>query len=76
LTLESIELSNGDLQHIGKLDDLEYLSVSDTNVGNAGIDWLEGLTRLRTLKVGKTKITRAGLNRFKEKNPNCRIEWN
>jgi hypothetical protein len=39
---------------------LEYLSLENTQVTDAGLEHLKGLTRLRTLVLIRTQVSKAG----------------
>jgi hypothetical protein len=52
------------LEHIGKLRGLERLDLQRSRVSDAGLERLEGLTRLRELNLTHTKITDAGMERI------------
>jgi hypothetical protein len=59
----------GDLtvQSLAGLDQLESLSVFDTDVTPAALPALERLPHLRRLYAGQTKISTAGANALKAK---------
>lgn len=51
------------LRHVGRLPNLEYLSLDGHCGSDRGLEYLKGLTRLRTLRLGPTAsgITNAGI---------------
>src|SRR5438270_8632323 len=49
------------MAHVGRLGRLEYLSLSDTVVSDAGLAELQALTRLRELHLQKTAVRGPGL---------------
>lgn len=69
------EWYDSDMQFVAMLHDLEFLSINNSGVGNRGIECVEPLPKLKTLKLGTTKITRSGIEEFKKKNPGCKIGW-
>src|SRR3972149_6131324 len=59
-------LTNGlDLRHLAGLTGLQFLSLSDTSVTDAGLAHLELLTGLWELHLGSTEITGPGLEHLK-----------
>ena len=58
--------TNKSLRAISNLDKLETLSLSRTNVTDAGLVHLKGLTELTYLGLNRTQITDAGLVHLKE----------
>ena len=55
------------------LAQLEFLDLDHTQVTDAGLEHLEGLTRLRTLVVGGCYVTRNGAQKLEQALPNCII---
>ena len=56
-----------------ELAGLETLRLASTQVTDAGLVHLKGLTSLAHLNLTGTQITDAGLAKFKEALPNCEI---
>lgn len=61
------EWYDSDMQFVAMLHDLEFLSISNSGVGNRGIECVEPLPKLKTLKLGTTKITRSGSEGLKKR---------
>ncbi|MBC7996406.1 MAG: hypothetical protein IAF58_00575, partial [Leptolyngbya sp.] len=53
------DISDIDLEHVGKLTKLRELDISCTEVGDSGLPHLELLSDLRRLNLSSTKITNA-----------------
>ena len=51
------EITDEDLEHVGRLTHLRQLDVSCTDVGDIGLHFLEGLTKLKRINLSSTKIT-------------------
>ena len=49
------------------------VNLTVTRVTDAGLVHLKGLTKLESLELGLTKITRAGIAELKQVLPNCKI---
>ena len=50
------------------------VTLMDTQVTDAGLEHLKGMTNLRYLHLGDTQVTDAGVNELKKALPNCRID--
>jgi hypothetical protein len=59
--LHETEVTDGDLQAIGKLSKLELLSLNKTSVSDKGLEQLNGLHRLDYLGLMGTPVTSEGL---------------
>jgi len=58
------------MAHFGKLKSLEHLYISDcSNITDEGLKHFEGLSSLKQLRLDKSKVTMAGVNRLKQKIP-------
>jgi hypothetical protein len=51
------------------------IDLSDTDVTDADLAALEGLSSLRTLRLYRTAVTEKAVGRLQRALPNCRIEW-
>ena len=47
-----------------------------TNITDAGLEHLKGLTNLEELDLRWTKVTDAGVAKLQQALPNCEIRWN
>ena len=60
--LDRTKVTDTALEHWkGGLTELSFLWLSDTKVGDAGLEHLKGLTKLKWLLLSQTKVTNAGL---------------
>jgi Leucine-rich repeat (LRR) protein len=74
LELESsVHFTDGGLEQLGRLRQLDILNLDDTQVTDAGLEHLKGLTQLRMLGLTGTKVTDEGVKRLKQALPNCMI---
>jgi len=65
LDLLATQISDQELGNLlASLDDLQFLSLAETRIGDAGLVHLEGLTRLQELHLDHTEVTDAGLKRL------------
>ena len=69
LHLENTAVTDQTLQHIGKLENLEYLNLYGTKVTDAGLENLKSLKKLKKLYVWQTGVTKAGADKLKEAVP-------
>jgi hypothetical protein len=53
---------------------LQSLDLQETNVTDAGLKHLRGLTQLDSLDLRKTKVTDAGVANLQRALPNCKID--
>ena len=58
---------------LGLLQGLEILSLTSTEVSDADLERLKGLTNLRELYLNDTKTTEAGRSSLRQSLPNCKI---
>ena len=56
------ELSDEDMAWIDPADDVEFLSLNGTRIGDAGLGKLSARRWLRCLDVSETRVSDAGLN--------------
>jgi hypothetical protein len=62
------------LEHLKSLTKyLQCLDLEDTKVTDAGLEHLNGLTKLQVLNLRKTKVTDAAVKKLQQKLPNCKI---
>src|SRR6516165_952119 len=61
LWLGDSEISDAVLDDVGRLTNLEMLSLRDTKITNSQMVYLKGLTRLKWLSLSRTRITAEGL---------------
>ncbi len=57
LSLQSTEIRDDDLVHVGRLSSLEQLDLQYTKITDRGVQHLTGLSELRYLSIGGTLIT-------------------
>lgn len=67
LSLRDSNVSDEDLKYISKLSNLLLLYVSDSpNISDAAIDEILKLEKLVSIRVGGTKVTTKGIDKFKD----------
>jgi uncharacterized protein YjbI with pentapeptide repeats len=66
VNLDKTDVSDADLQLIGRLKHLSFLSLNHTKVSDAGLSHIRRLCGLRDLGLMETKITGAGLRHVKD----------
>jgi hypothetical protein len=72
--LHGTKVRNADLVVIKKLDHLQELDLSGTPVTDAGLENLEGMATLRTLRlVGTAGVTDAGVQALQKALPNVKV---
>lgn len=82
---ELVELNSLDLTWTRAIDDegvkqlqglteLTRLALRGTGVSDVGLLRLSGLSKLASLDLRNTEVTRAGVNRLRQKLPNCNIQ--
>ncbi len=54
---------------------LAMLDLAETKLTDKGLAELQKMRRLRRLYLGGTLITKAGMEKFREKNPQCQVSW-
>jgi hypothetical protein len=70
--LNKTEAEDRHMDHIAALRSISVLSIERTGVGDGGLEHIRGLTRLRTLYCGYSKVTGAGLQSLA---PLSRLEY-
>ena len=61
------------MEHVGKLKSLRFLSLNWTQVTDQGLEALKGLNQLKGLDLGRTKTSKAGIDRLRKALPTARI---
>ena len=61
----NVYASPNDLEHLKRLTNREYPSLSEINFTNAGLEYLKGLTNLEHLSLSQAFVTDAGLEHLK-----------
>ncbi|MHC4401523.1 MAG: hypothetical protein ACYTG0_17765 [Planctomycetota bacterium] len=51
------------------------IDLSDTDVTDADLVALEGLSSLQTLRLYRTAVTKKAVNRLQRALPDCRVQW-
>ncbi len=54
---------------------LEELVLTTTDLGDHSLRGVERLTVLRRLEITQTRVTKAGVDRFRSNRPNCEVLW-
>ena len=65
------EITDAGLTTIGKLTELEYLSISDASITDAGLASLEPLTKLRFFFLNNVRITDNGIRHIAQLRRDC-----
>lgn len=68
-----VGLTDGGLQYVSKMTTLEWLGLSETEIGDDGLEHLSELTNLRWLEVDNTHVTDAGAARLQMHLSGCKI---
>jgi Leucine-rich repeat (LRR) protein len=55
-----------DLRRLRDIEQLQWLSVENSNVGNRGMQWIADCRDLRQLYLGQTRITESGLTELRD----------
>jgi hypothetical protein len=63
------------ISHIAGLKQLEWLNLDATGVGDEDLVHLEGLTNLKQIRVSHTNVTQQGVERLRQRLPDCSILW-
>ena len=61
ISLDSCQITDAGLSHVGNLRRLRYLNVSQTQITDKGLESLVGLSQLTTLHANNTKILDEGM---------------
>jgi hypothetical protein len=64
LDLSKLEITNAQLKNIKHLTGLHTLSLRQTDISDAGLDYLQNMNNLSELKLGETLVTSQGLARL------------
>lgn len=76
LGLANTNVRDGDLEAIAKLEQLEWLWLYGTNVGDEGLKHLDGQKSLKYLYVNTDTVSAEAEERFKENHPNAMLNRN
>jgi hypothetical protein len=57
------------------LTDLEFLFLHNTQVSDAGLEYLKGLKRLQILNVENSRVTEAGVQQLQKLRPQLKISF-
>jgi hypothetical protein len=66
-------ITDAGMQHIGKLTNLELLSLQNASITDEGLRHLEKLKSLKTLNLTRTNVSAAGVARLQSSLPKCII---
>jgi hypothetical protein len=72
LDLTRTQIADEGLAHLEWLPRLQSLSLGE-RVSDAGVQYLERLPQLRRLRLARTQVTDAGIQRLQKALPNCTI---
>ncbi len=73
--LAGTQVSDTGISYLRDSPDLRHLNVHATQVSDRGLDLLATHHNLVELRVHQTKATAAGVSKFSNSEPQCRIEW-
>lgn len=74
LSLAGISITDRELEYcVKRLPDLEQLSLRNTPITDAGLKHMKGLTGLKELNIGGTRLTELGVRELRQVLPRCRI---
>jgi len=69
------KITDNGLANIAHLTDLRHISLSGAkNISDRGIEYLLPLPNVIRLNIDGTKVTRHGIERFRQRHPECNIE--
>jgi hypothetical protein len=72
--LHQSAVTDGDLELLASLDELQELDLRETAVTDKGIMHLHDLKNLRMLRIGKSRVTKAGTSRLQKILPKLEID--
>ncbi len=72
LDLRKTQVTNAGLIHLARMKNLTCLHLSD-HITDAGLPWLEGLSKLRQVGFGKGKVTEDAMRRLEKAVPKLRV---
>jgi hypothetical protein len=67
-------VTSGSAESLAKLPNLRVLNLSETAFDDDGLETLAGLEQLKLLKLAQSGVTDAGITRFRERRPDCKLE--
>lgn len=70
LYLYKMPITDGGMAVVGKIDGLQFLSITEAPVTDAGLDHLHNLKSLKHINIRGTKATQIGVDRLKDAIPN------
>ena len=73
LGLSGTTITDTGLTGLESLDELDYLSIEDTQIGDDSIDWLGDLLKLYVIDVAGSQITPEGIKQLQAKRPDMII---
>ncbi len=74
LCLDDTRITDAGLAHLKNMTELKKLHIqSKETITDAGLDLLTELTKLIELRVGGTEVTDEGVNRLKQRLPDCQV---
>jgi hypothetical protein len=74
LSLVNTDVSDVDLQAIGRLKQLRFLILRDSHITDASLMHLNSLHQLELLNLVNTEVTKEGAARLREQLPHCTIQ--
>lgn len=68
-----LKVTDGNLEHLKGLSNLQTLCLNDTTVTDAGLEHLKGMKNLKNLELSDTKVTSSGMRKIEEALPDIRF---
>jgi hypothetical protein len=75
LGAESCGIGDEGLAQFARHTELKRMYLEDNPITDAGLVRLEALKSLEELRLGKTKVTAAGVAKLQQALPKCKITW-
>lgn len=63
------------VKHLATMEKLQRLGLANNPITDKGLSELKGLKNLKTIELGLTKVTAAGVADFQQALPDCKIVW-
>jgi len=73
LKLNGTQVTDGGLEHLKGLSQLDELDLTDTKVTDAGLEQLKWLSKLEKLWLDGTKVIDKGVEKLQQSLPNYQI---